>query len=1196
MYEIDYISSDNKKSIPKNYFSKASKMNEHLDKSLFNLSKLEQDIISYINYLRKNPLEFGNNLIQKSKHKTNPDQNEIINFLQEIHGKKALKPLIEISELSLAAKSLTDKIIFNYKKNHSLNLKELEPTKKNLRMRLSKYGERTGKIFETVLFELDNHEAIINHILIEPKGRNMLLSNEMKFIGVSCDLIDSDLLCTVIDIVQDFIPYKGNNNINNINNNINNNIYMMYNNNNENYNFNKSNYGKLKQHYFYNQTNFSNNNTEYLSFFQNFSNKNNKDNLKLKIMPRKKISDMPMNIRMDINLNDNYNLTNNNIQINLNGGKNIYYKTPKKINLLEYKNTNKVFSPKNNIQNQLNIKKVMPKRMNSSNINTVKKDLAEENKEDLNIDNIQDIKFKMAGRTNIEQQNIIENSKKNMNKSKSVCSIDVASTNSKNNGKNKYQRLNHEEKMAILHKINNRNMKTPNTKTPTGKNSENINFNQKNDSKKSPSIISYNQEFYDINSEIEKNNICNNNFTEYVYDATKNFEINNYDKENNLTTVDIRSIPGDIEMNNEEYSRKKINEIKNDIKSKEVREEIQNEFNNQLFYGAKQIAENIDSQTGKGIIRNDNQNATLNKKIYLNSNINNKYEAENNKKQINNINNKIYYNKNKNKNRWSSVEKYYYINNKNDNNKQSNNNINNNLGSPNNTGPYSKKNQNIYYKGRKSFDWRDFVPNQKNNDGILLKQKIQERYTKSNYPVNYIYTNNYYLLEDNFSDNSTKGNYTYNETNINKTDKNANKLNLNQIYRPKTKKEIKQLIKLYNQAQDDKRNKNMIMNNSSSYNIINNNKSINDCLINDTEINSDIVKVDFDDKKFSPNKSDNNGEDNLPNKIKQPEIKNLIRRNSKKMNEKEQHSNDNFVEGHRFQIKYEKVKSKSQMYKEIIPKKRHFSMNKIDIKIDENTINNMNNKSFITDIISPTSINFNKNEDMFQSENSNNNIQKKINNTKNDEQNNQINDGFMKTGRFIDVDVIKSNEDIADIKNYMDENILYKESKEKPIISKIEKIEGNSVITTIITKTKKIYTPDKEKSKQIKNKDIKANNIKQTKTTKNKINMENMNDFEYSMNDAKSVGGKKIDNTIKTKNISLKLNFTDKNNNICKTPNQKIIDYNNNYFNDFSLYSDNSTNSDNLERKYIKDPEGNLVETFVKKTKYGNGSILLEYV
>ena len=49
----------------------------------------------------------------------------------------------------------------------------------------------------------------------------------------------------------------------------------------------------------------------------------------------------------------------------------------------------------------------------------------------------------MAGRTNVQQQNIVEISKKNLNKSKSVCSFDVMTVNSKNNGKNKYQRLNH---------------------------------------------------------------------------------------------------------------------------------------------------------------------------------------------------------------------------------------------------------------------------------------------------------------------------------------------------------------------------------------------------------------------------------------------------------------------------------------------------------------------------------------------------------------------------------------------------------------------------------------------------------------------------------------------------------------------------------------------------------------------------------
>ena len=36
--------------------------------------------------------------------------------------------------------------------------------------------------------------------------------------------------------------------------------------------------------------------------------------------------------------------------------------------------------------------------------------------------------------------------------------------------------------------------------------------------------------------------------------------------------------------------------------------------------------------------------------------------------------------------------------------------------------------------------------------------------------------------------------------------------------------------------------------------------------------------------------------------------------------------------------------------------------------------------------------------------------------------------------------------------------------------------------------------------------------------------------------------------------------------------------------------------NESLEKKYIKDPEGNLIETYVKKTKYNDGSVLLEYV
>ena len=1217
MYQYEYQNnneSENDKNI--NYDTKINPISEQSDKLSSTFSKLEHDIYSLINFLRKNPLEFCNNLIQKNKYKTNQEQNEIINFLQDIHSKKILKPFIEIQELSLAAKSLLNRIILHYKNNHSLNLKELEPTKKNLRARLSKYGERTGKIFETVLFELDNPDEIINHILREEKGRNMLLSQEMKFIGVSCDLIDTNLLCTVIDVVQDFIPFKNSNNKNNINNNINNNIYMMYNNNenNNNYNFNKSNYNKSKPNYFYNQSNYTNTNSDYLSLIENLNSKNNKDNLKLKIMPRKKVADLPMNIKMDINLNDNYNLTNNNIQINLNEGKNRYYKTPTKIQILDYSKNNNFFSPNmiNNNKNEknFNLKKSMPKRMNSSNINTLKKDLNEENKNDINDIKDKDIKFTLAGRTDIEQQNIIENSKKNMNKSKSVCSFDAMSVNSKNSGKNKFQRLNHEEKMEILHKINNRNMKTPNSKSPTSENiSENININlnQKKKiyemhnkiNKKTPSRIGY-LEYFDIYSETEKNNPYINNYNKKISKTTKGNEKNKKQEE--------------TEINNYEYSKKKINEIKNDLKiqlkeeiKKEVKDEIRDEFNNnnKILYEKKQINEPIYLNLDKSfnIANNIKQNTEYipeNKKIKSNNfNITNN---NNKNKNNNNINDKIYYNKNKNNTRWSSSEKYYYINKQKTDLK---NNKNKNLYIP--KSPYNKKNKNIYYKGRKSFDWREFVPKNKNNDVILLKQKYQERYTKSNIPSKNIYSNN--NKDDNSIDNTNRKTYINNKQNnknIKIDDKKENNSYLNQIFQPTSKKEIKKLIKMYNMAQEDKRSKNSNMNNSSSYNIINNNKSINECLFNDNEILSDIIKVNFDDKKSNLNITENNKEDNSQINNNKSIVKNIIItnnqiKNMKKMNEKKINKNNNFVEGHRFQIKYEKVKSKSQIYKDIIPQKRKFSMNNININIDKNIINNINmdNKSFIFNSSSPRSCDINRNEDIVNINNSNISNKNIIVKEKKEEEINNINNNLMKTGRFVDDDLINNDEIIGDIKNYMDENVSYKELNEKPIISKIEKIEGNSVITTIITRTKKIYTPDKENHRP--NKDNKSeNNEKQIPINifnNNKI-MECFNDFDCSMNDTRSVTNQK-NNSIKTKNISLSMNNTlDKQykNNSCKTPNNKQItptDINN--ISEFDLFSDISNNSD-FEKKYIKDPEGNLVETLVKKTKYNNGSVLYEYV
>ena len=192
------------------------------------IPQLEKDIYILINYIRTNPLDFSNNLIKKNKNKTlTEEQIEIIKFLEEKYNKEQLLPFHEIPEISEAAKNLLYTISQNDSIYSNKNLKKLKPSSLNLRTRLSNYGLRTGRIFENVIFEIDNTEDIINHILKDENGRNMLLSNKMKFIGIGSCLLPTNQICSVIDIVQDFIPYKKSkkNNIkfnNYINSNINN--------------------------------------------------------------------------------------------------------------------------------------------------------------------------------------------------------------------------------------------------------------------------------------------------------------------------------------------------------------------------------------------------------------------------------------------------------------------------------------------------------------------------------------------------------------------------------------------------------------------------------------------------------------------------------------------------------------------------------------------------------------------------------------------------------------------------------------------------------------------------------------------------------------------------------------------------------------------------------------------------------------
>ena len=965
MNQYEQINHNNQEKIF--YNNNANEITEEINQSnSANFSQLERDILILINFLRTNPIDFCNNLFQKFRFIQNKDQIDIINYIEETSQKQALSEYIEIPELSNAARYLLDNISLRNITFHDLNLKQIDPNFHNLRARLSKYGERTGRIFETVLFKMDNPDDIVYHILKEEKGRNMLLSYKMKYIGIACDMLPSNYICTVIDIVQDFVPFRAKNNNENglenddINSNFGKNDYLVQNNCNA---YNNSNFGNNKRKYFNNQSN-----SEYISLINNLNYKNSKDNLKLKIKSQanqsKDIESNLNNIQNDVpNLNQIHNIKNNEKKA-VNNQKNIYFKTPIKLG----QNSEDIFSPKSYNPNNIDIKKIIPKRNNSNFIN-IKNDLKnnsnknnEKNVEDNN--NFQNNKFTMAGRTYKQQQEIIEKSIKNLTKSKSVCSFDATSNYSKNSNKNKFQRLNHQEKMEILHKINHRNNKTPNSQSPRDKNSENavniisnnkksnddiqkninnyeINFENK--SRRSPSRSEYNQEYYEINSETDKNNY--NALNKYMSKDDKN----NYDDGTNQTLTDLKSNQG--LGNNEEYSRNKISEIKNELLyfkneiKKELKDEVREEIRNEL--NKKMLIENKQRNKPTIIQLEPDYDIQMHNNNYNEMNKRNSHEINNEKiyYKNNNIRNN-YYNKNKEKNRWSSsVEKYYYIKNNNNNI----NNINNtNIILPNNNFEYKQYTHNNYYKPtkpRKSFDLKEFINNDKNHNESDDRQ-MKEKFEQLNY-IPIINNNDRALNNDDISNYSRGSNQNQNINKENSNKKNMNESYFIEGYKMNNRQDIKKLIKLYNIAKEDKRNKSIIENNN-VHDIINNNKSITNYNFNQNESKNDNIEIDINgdlnnSKKININNNilENNFADNnskaekLKRDFNNNYNNNFNNNENNANNEEEDNSGEgDFIKGHRFQIKYEKVKPKGQIYnKSQIPKPRNSSVKKAIIYI-----------------------------------------------------------------------------------------------------------------------------------------------------------------------------------------------------------------------------------------------------------------------
>ena len=1157
MNQMEYINNNQEKNLIHKDITNNELTNNHI--------QLEKDICILINYVRTNPLDFCDNLINKNKYKKlSKEQFELINFLKDIYNMGVLLPFQEIPEISKAAKNLLNNLALNNNKNQDLNL----------RKRLSHYGHRSGRIFETVVFKTDRAEDIINYILLEEKGRNMLLSNKMKYIGISCGILPQKMMCTVIDIVQDFIPFDkkneedANSNINYINDNLDKNpCHKKYNNQNL-QNINEINYEsninnlKLKLENRENQINYNNtqniniiinnnhnninkksninnifdkNNNEYIpNLFLNKYCKQRKKKINSKINEYNKASSKK---RSSMEEKENYFSPNSINSYNIIINNKI---SPKRNNLNNIIIIKKDFNNNNNFSYNINQKREIEKRNNNNIHNCIKGKEVEKDNNDI---------FTMAGRTCKEQKEVLEiSTKMNLIKSKSLCSFDLNSNSSKNN---KLQRLNFQEKIEILHKINQRNSKPKSLssnkkiydyivgKTPSStkiKDFNEISTIKYNSNLKRAQIgekerkFSFNTSKH-LSSEKEKSNFINYECKTPIRFNTFIYKMNELNR-NNFNDIGITpSYPSYMETKsnqgneicdiNEEYSLNKINEIKNDLLlfknkiKKELKDEVKNEIKEEIKneINKKRRPDSIEIEQDYEI-----NNNILNNLISNNNNCQLTKEKNNiSENQVKIIDDEIYFKKNngnflaknKMKNRCLSEEKFFYIQ-KNINNKAkfltnyNTNEINN------------------------SKEKKKYISNIKDH---ILRDKYKETYDQLDYMTKTTMNKINKTTLKNISSNNNEKSYEI-----------KNKSFFNDNNKIKKRQEIKKLIKLYNIAKDSKRNISR-SNMENIYNIISYNKSIPNYISRQNNYNSNL-KNSLKRNKINEECSNIFVEDEkYCNKIQKS---NFLNNNQLIKDENKKNVNNSGKENS-CQKKSLQIKNGGSIYEFINDNNKAFSVEKMKKSNEsENTENEL-------DII------YNKN------------TKENLSNKEGDSFLNTKNEILSITGRFIEDNSVQNIIDNKDsrIKSYIEKNINFK------------KIKSNKDIT-IKNKNKIIYIPSHKSNEKI---DIKEHHDHKNQNQDNfRIhNSKTMTNINYHKNNniknekyEKKVGGcfrgEKKDEKYKTPNHIQKQVIFEENNN----KNNKFINFRNNitkkktsYYKPkkYMSYQHFLSNNSNLEKK-----------------------------
>ncbi len=177
-----------------------------------NIGQLQEDILEFINNIRANPNNYLE-LLRKENPKPNEEMNNLLKFLYKIKNQK-IPSLTMNNDICKCSEDILNYIIIYDEGKNQLNFLYNNKRSYSLQSRLIRVGKKNVDNEEFIIFEKNKPNSIILDLLLNDPNMNKLFDPKFTLIGISCGILPSDRLCTIIDIVEDeklFDSFRKNN-------------------------------------------------------------------------------------------------------------------------------------------------------------------------------------------------------------------------------------------------------------------------------------------------------------------------------------------------------------------------------------------------------------------------------------------------------------------------------------------------------------------------------------------------------------------------------------------------------------------------------------------------------------------------------------------------------------------------------------------------------------------------------------------------------------------------------------------------------------------------------------------------------------------------------------------------------------------------------------------------------------------------